>query len=181
MALLGISLSIVLPRFIGTLDNIRLKTSTKRVASCLRYARSRAIALKTTTSISFGLEDGSIKVKADNPPVKVPSAKEDDDNNKKDLPFIAEKSRSKGGSVELYDSKLPGEVEMQAWSEELSDVLLEGTVTIEFYPKGNSSGGTLFLLLQNGHYFVIEVDAVTGRVLVTEEFADYIPRYTEYY
>ena len=51
--------------------------------------------------------------------------------------------------------------------------LTEGVVNIYFYPKGNTSGGKVFIINNKEKTFSISVDTITGRVIIAKEEKDF--------
>ncbi len=153
LIIIGISSALVVPRFIGGMGGVDLKTASGQVAASLRYARSQAVSQKVPYAAVFDLEKNRLTIMSQRT-----GETEDSDESSE------EGSASAGGK--RYD--LPdGIVFMKVASEEESvDEDAEG-FTIGFYPSGGSDGGAVAVTNQRGGRYIVVVDVITGSVRLT--------------
>ncbi len=117
-----------------------MKTFTKEISSILRYARNHAASEKKTYCFVINKDKGLVKlfagdVKADN--------KEGNDDEE-GMPVIS-RAMPENLLITMDDND-------------------EDIQYIEFFPQGNSSGGTIRLGRENGVDYFIEVNRITGRI-----------------
>lgn len=137
--------ALVAPRMFGSMAHMNLKTSAKRVAAALRYARSRAVAEQVTYAAAFDLEKNTLKVSA--------AAAAGDE--------AAGGEEGQGPSPQVYS--LPAGIALstsEAFAEQRGDEALQ----IEFYADGNSSGGEVILTDQREKRYIVRVDFISGTV-----------------
>jgi len=127
-------------------DGLEMKTFAKEVSSILRYARNHAVSEKRTYCFVINKEDGEIRLYADEDKTENEEDNEEDNEEKENLPVIAR--------------PLPEDL-LISIDDDNSDVL-----NMEFFPLGNSSGGTIKLEKENGSVFFIDVNRITGRIEV---------------
>jgi general secretion pathway protein H len=121
---------------------LEMKTVTKEISSVLRYARNHSVSEKRTYCFVINKEEGAIRLYAH----KDETENEEDNEEKELLPVI--------------DRPLPEDL-LISLNDDDSDVLY-----MEFFPQGNSSGGTIKLENENGSIFFIDVNRITGKVEV---------------
>jgi len=123
---------------------LAMKTVTKEISSVLRYARNHAVSEKQTYCFVINKEEGEVRLYAD----KDKTENKDGDNNeeKEKLPVISR--------------PLPEDL-LISINDDDSDVQY-----MEFFPHGNSSGGTIKLEKENGSIFFIDVNRITGKIEV---------------
>ena len=79
-----------------------------------------------------------------------------------------------GGGNSVYNKthKLGEEIEFKKIIIKDSEII-EGTAKIYFFPKGNTSGGEIYIVNNKGKMFSIKLDTITGRVKVEKEEDDF--------
>lgn len=117
-----------------------IKTVTKEISSVLRYARNHAVSEKRTYCFVIDKEEGVVKLFAD----EDENENKEDNNEKEVLPVIS-RPLPENLMVSIVDDD--------------SDVQ-----NMEFFPHGNSTGGTIRLEKENGVIYFIEVNRITGRI-----------------
>ena len=123
-------------------DGLEMKTVTKEISSVLRYARNQAVSTKQTYCFVINKEEGEVRLYAD----KDETENKDEEGNeeKKGLPVISR--------------PLPEDL-LISIDDDDADVQY-----IEFFPQGNSSGGTIKLEKENGAIYFIDVNRITGKI-----------------
>lgn len=117
-------------------DKLELKTVTKYMAATLRRARSRAIAEKKVYSFIIQADKRAYGLYAD-------------------LPHSGELE----DAVPVIYETIPES--LQIIFESRNDYF-----RIDFYPRGNSSGGTVKITNQKGKIFSIKINRITGSVKI---------------
>jgi len=141
------------PRLGGSLTRLNLKTGSKQVASALRYARSQAASRCVTYRVLLNFEDREVTVQV---PERSDSTGEGDgvSHINEDSP----KERSKHFKLPKgvrFDQAVSGG---ETWD--------AGTFQLAFYPDGGSSGGSVTLADEKDRQFQIDVDFITGTVML---------------
>lgn len=162
LAILGFVLALVLPR-IGKLPRrLLIQNGLSQIRMAFRDAGTRARASGNPTSLV--LHPDSHEFRIENGVRQGESAA-----GANPLPGSGPGNSGKGGSSPNFLSKLssykvPAEI---TWKLE-GVVLDEGkAVTYSFFPGGEASGTALEFELSNA-YFVLDVDRLTGRPIITE-------------
>jgi len=132
-------------------DGLEMKTVTKEISSVLRYARNHSVSEKRIYCFVINKEEGAVRLYAheDETENKNEEGIEEDNEEKEILPVI--------------DRPLPADL-LVSIDDDDSDVLY-----MEFFPQGNSSGGTIKLENESGLNFFIDVNRITGKVEVSRD------------
>lgn len=146
LGIIAIVSAMVVPRFGGALHGTAHKTAAKRVAATLRYARSRAVAQGIAYVVVFNLDSDSLSIEGEKP------AAGDDD------------SRNDEEESDIKTYVLPARVSFAKIVQGESDDVEEGTVRVEFYPSGASSGGEIWIRGGRESFYVLTVNFITGVV-----------------
>jgi general secretion pathway protein H len=164
LIIIGLMSVLVVPKLVGPLANLDLKTASQKIAASLRYARSQAASEKTTYVALFDFEKNRLVI-INPPPVKgglhiinreaVSKTPAEQPNSEKDGP---------GGS-KTYD--LPGKVRLAKGTSREGE-FNSGFFRIFFFPSGGSSGGEITVANERGRQYRITVDFITGTVQLTE-------------
>jgi general secretion pathway protein H len=147
--IIGLISALVMPRIAASLPGVQLKSTARAVAASLRYARSQAVFESIPYMAVF---DNSQKRLAVEPMEKPLAAAESDS-----LRVILNESSLQ----KVYE--FPDEVEFAVSNNSDAD---EGRdlFPIFFFPRGDSTGGTIVLKNVRGKHFTITVDPITGAV-----------------
>lgn len=129
-------------------SGLEIKTFTKEVSSILRYARNHAVSEKRNYCFVIHKEDGEIRLYAD------PAEKNDSEENDED---------KEEGAHPLMSRPLPDDilVSINESNEDVQDM--------EFFPYGNSSGGSIKIENEKGTAFYIHVNRITGKIEVEKD------------
>lgn len=147
--IIGLISALVLPRMSASLPGVQLKSSAKAVAASLRYARSQAVFESIPYMAIF---DNSQKLLAVEPVDKPIEAAEADS-----LRAVRDASTLE----KVY--QFPAEVEF-AVSTESNAKEERDPFPIFFFPRGDSTGGTIVLKNARQKQYTITVDPITGAV-----------------
>jgi general secretion pathway protein H len=149
LVIIGLMAVLVVPRLVGPLANLDLKTASQKISASLRYARSQAAAEKTTYVALFDFEKNRLVI------INPPTTPAEPTNSEKDGP---------GGS-KTYD--LPGKVRLAKGTSREGE-FHSGSFRIFFFPSGGSSGGEITVANERGRQYKITVDFITGTVRLAE-------------
>ena len=155
MVLVVISLvaGFVGPRMAGSLTQLQLKTGAKKLASALRYARSQAASQCVTYVALLNFEDRNATVQ-----VQERDAQTEEDVDVSKIDGDHPKEQSKHFQLPdgvRFDRVVSGDEEWDA-----------GIFQLAFYPDGGSSGGRVILADEKDRRYRIDVDFVTGTVVL---------------
>lgn len=164
LVIISLMTALILPRMGGSFTTIQLKSTAKKIASMLRYARNLSISEHVSTRALCEFEEGKIQLfvqrrgaHANSFPSNVTRGSE---ASRADI-----EDEEEHGLVQRF--RLPKGV----WFEKA--VTLKGVETTDgfeflFYPAGNSSGGEITLVNEKGRKYSVSVDFITGTVRVVE-------------
>ena len=154
--------SLVAPAITST-TGLRLKTTVRRLAAGLRFARSQAVITGNTYQALFDFDNGAMTIE----PVD------------KETPYsrgmqgegaggTGEEDAEKERRQEKKNYTMPEDVTLARVlvdGEEIS----EGQAWIEFYPNGSCSGGDVFVMDTTERTYRIGLEFLTGIVTIREE------------
>jgi general secretion pathway protein H len=130
---------LVVPRFIGTMSHMEVRSVAKKISAILRFSRNNAINKNKIYQVNYDAESNLVSVQ---------SADEGDDKlsvqNSYPLPKDIRMEKVEVGKT-LFESALP---------------------SFEFYPNGGANGGTAVVRGGEGRAYSIQVDFLTGVVKV---------------
>jgi prepilin-type N-terminal cleavage/methylation domain-containing protein len=167
LAIAALGAALVLPNVMSTVRNMEIKRAARDLTTVFRYARSRAISSKVTTTVSINLETNVITINSDNPTVRLKDGSGDSKvrSDKAPLDFLEKPSpiiAKEGGGSASRQKRLSQDVVVAFESFFRSDILYEGTIDIEFYSKGNCLGGIFYVTNERGWGYHVWLDALTG-------------------
>ena len=161
LVIIGFLTSLVAPAITST-TGLRLKTTTKRVAAGLRFARSQAVISGSDYRATFDLDNGKVTIEC----------------------LAGENSygdeMSEGSRREEYEDeeRAPSPPEKKVYSMPegitIAKVVLddeefyEDQVEIDFFPNGSCSGGDIFLMDAKERFYRITLEFLTGIVKIRE-------------
>ena len=165
LVIIGFLTSLVAPAITST-TGLRLKTSVRRLAAGLRFARSQAVLTGSTYQVIFDFENGTMTIE----PIEkeTPYARGDNGEGSWDTGEEEEERRALQRRQEQKTYTLPEDVTLARVlldGEEIS----EGQVWIEFYPNGSCSGGDVFVMDTKERTYRIGLEFLTGIVTIREE------------
>jgi len=161
LVIIGFLTSLVGPA-ITSRTGLRLKTTVKRVAAGLRYARSQAVVSGSNYRVTFDLENGQVIIE---------SLSVDDPYQRGAL------GDEEGGSYEEESStQPPPEKKVFSLPPEIKiaqvvlngEEIYEGIAEIDFFPNGSCSGGDIFLMDTKERTYRISLEFLTGIVKIRE-------------
>ena len=130
-------------------EGLEMKTVTKEISSVLRYARNHSVSEKRIYCFVINKEEGAVRLYAHEVETRNDKGNAGD-NEEEEMPPV-------------IDRPLPADL-LISIDDDDSDVLY-----MEFYPQGNSSGGTIRLENESGLNFFIDVNRITGKVEVSRD------------
>lgn len=145
MVIISMVFAFVGPRLADSLTKLNSKTAAKKIAACLRYARSRAVSEKTRYVCEFDFEKNRLviaKPRLGSPEPQTPNPEPAPAYN---LPEGVRFKAAEGDKIES-----------------------DGVFQIVFYPVGNSSGGEIIVSDEDERAFKIQADLITGTVQLSE-------------
>jgi type II secretion system protein H len=162
LVIIGFLTSLVAPA-ITSRTGLRLKTTVKRVAAGLRYARSQAVVSGSNYRATFDLENGQVIIEslAEDDPYQRGAWGDDEEED-----FYEELS-----SVQRPPEKkvfaLPADVTI-AQVILKGEEIYEGIAEVDFFPNGSCSGGDIFLMDTKERIYRISLEFLTGIVKIRE-------------
>jgi len=169
LVIIGFLTALVTPA-ITSLTGLKLKTTARRVAAGLRYARSQAVTTSSDYQVIFNLEKGEMTIECgeEEEPYREDvewkeTQGEEEESTGEDEISIQRMKRKKTYTV-------PKEVK-------LAKVIVDGEeiteddeeeAWIDFYPNGSCSGGEIFLTDERERVYRIVLDFLTGIVEIVE-------------
>jgi general secretion pathway protein H len=160
LLIIGLIMSLVTPRLVGSLTNLNLKTSAQKISASLRYARSQAVSGQTINYAVFDFEKNGMFIKAEKP-------LDDEESYLKVEIEATETDNTKDREYRAESYFLPDGVRIEK-AMTTNDEIDSGLFDIVFYPAGNSSGGSVVLIDEKDRRFRISVNFITGIVTLTE-------------
>ncbi len=164
LVIIGFLTALVAPA-ITSLTGLKLKTTARRMAAGLRYARSQAVTTGGDYQVTFNIEKGEMIIESLKEKEERYYRDEDDDEgsdgegDEEDLPkrMKERKTYTMPKQVKLARVVIDGEE------------FTEEEVWIDFYPNGSCSGGEIFLMDEKERGYRIALEFLTGIVKITEE------------
>lgn len=166
MAILGLSTAVVGPAVVRGLGGAQLRSSAREIGSMCRLARSSAVVTSSVLGIAFDLEQGTYslqQLRAMDPP-PMPRAPREGELPEPELQ--EPETEEAEGSSTLRERQLPVGVSFARFQRIDDGEFAQGLAQFIFFPNGSSSGGSVELTDERGRIYLVEVDAVTGRVHV---------------
>lgn len=162
LVIIGFLTSLVAPA-ITSRTGLRLKTTVKRVAAGLRYARSQAVVSGSNYRASFDLENGQVTIEslAKDDPYQRGAWGDDEEED-----FYEEQSSTQRPPEKKVFS-LPPDVTI-AQVVVNGEEIYEGIAEIDFSPNGSCSGGDIFLMDTKERIYRISLEFLTGIVKIRE-------------
>ena len=156
LVIIGVASALVVPRLVGGIGGLDIRTAAGKVAASLRYVGSRAISSKIEHTAVFDFGHNRLILAS----VNSGAVKEDGE---------AGENESAGSREKVY--VLPEKVFFEKVAKEDNDLPGEALdaefFRMTFYPSGGSDGGAVSLANERGKRYVVRVDRITGSVKVT--------------
>lgn len=164
LVIIGLMSALVVPKLMGPMSNLDLKTASKKISASLRYARSHAASEKRTYVAQFDFDRNRLVI------INPPWAKEDSHMNNREAlgkTPVELPNSEKDGPGESKTYELPGGVKLAKGVSREGEVN-SGLFRISFFPSGGSSGGEITVANERGKLYKIMVDFITGTVQLSE-------------
>lgn len=150
MVIIAMMSALVIPKLTGSLGNMNLKTSARKITSTLRVARNLAVSESKTMAVVFDLDARQVSLEYGGTrygnQTGVSADKEGDSADKET------DKKSDTRSLNQFRYTLPEEVSFgKAMLGEKEH--LTGRFKIFFYPVGGASGGTFFYEALRKNFF----------------------------
>jgi general secretion pathway protein H len=162
LVIIGFLTSLVAPA-ITSRTGLRLKTTVKKVAAGLRFARSQAVVSGTNYRATLDLENGEITIEslAQEDPYQRGTWRADEEQDFNEEPSSTQRPPEK----KVFS--LPPDVTI-AQVVLNGEEIYEGIAEIEFFPNGSCSGGDIFLMDTKERFYRISLEFLTGIVKIRE-------------
>ncbi|MEW5803540.1 MAG: GspH/FimT family pseudopilin [bacterium] len=175
IVIIGSMMALAVPKIGKSLQKMRLRSASRKLAAVLRYTRQTAISRKKEYAVTF---DGHSYTYV-NVTRKKGGDSESDGGDISEEEQAAEANKDALGEEDIKELQIQVDLQKELRTEEVTvsfhkegeeeDLQNEPDKrgAILFYPKGESSGGKVTLALKDRNLaFQIEVDPITGRVSV---------------
>ena len=174
----------MIPMLFFSIENVTFKTNIKHLAAVMRFARSESINHKSVQMLEINLKEGSYILKENKSGEGAGMGMEGDSggttmgdesgfNAFNDGEEGGTKKTSGGGKI-VYDvpHMLGKNIQFEKVVIKDSEIT-DGSAKIYFFPKGNTTGGKIYVVNNKGKAFSISLDSITGRVFVEKEEEGY--------
>ena len=167
LVIISLMSALVVPKLAGPMSNLDLKTASKKISASLRYVRSHAASEKTTYVALFDFDKNRLVIINSTIP---PLVKGDFHINHREA-FEGtpgeppDNQQDRPGGLKTYN--LPDGVKLAKGVSREGD-FNSGFFRIFFFPSGGSSGGEITVANERGRQHKINVDFITGTVLLSE-------------
>ncbi len=164
LVIISVMSALVVPRLLGPMGNLDLKTASKKISAALRYARSQAAAEKTTWLALFDLDKNRLVI-INPPPANGDLGMGSLEAIEKTLAEQTGGEKERQGRLKIYD--LPDGVRIAKGISKEGDVTA-GIFPVFFFPSGGTSGGGIMVANRQGRLYRVTVDFITGTVELAE-------------
>jgi type II secretion system protein H len=167
LIIIGLMSAVVVPRLVGPMSNLDLKTASQKISASLRYVRSNAASGKTTYAALFDFDQNRLVLAnaADSPLAREDFQIGNRASFDRALADPPDSEKERPGDVKTYT--LPDGVKFAKGVSREGD-FNSGLFRIFFYPSGGSSGGEITVANERGRQYKINVDFITGTVQLLE-------------
>ncbi len=164
LIIIGLMSVLVVPKLVGPMANLDLKTASQKISASLRYARSQAASEKTTYVALFDFEKNRAG-HYQSPLDKGGFSYKQSGSGQQDPGEPPTSEKDGPGGSKTYD--LPGKVKLAKGTSREGE-FNSGFFRIFFFPSGGSSGGEITVANERGRQYRITVDFITGTVQLAE-------------
>jgi general secretion pathway protein H len=174
LVIMGLMLAFAGPKVAKSLGGLSLKTTAKKVAGCLRYARSKAVNTSRQYNVIFDTEKNRVIVLS-LPESAVSLAMNsndaaDDEEIDGEGPEETGEHKEPAREVKIFD--LPEGITFIKFT--IGDTAFDqeegkGIYQMAFFPNGTSQGAEVIIADVRERAFLIGVDFLTGVVSVEEQ------------
>ena len=147
LTLIGLISLLVLPVLTDSLNRLSMKTSLKEMAATMRRARSLAVSHKKNYTFHLNTIKKEYYITGE-------------------VPDLSENAKV----IKLNNKRINDEVTIKGFLQYGSDSIEEKeTISIIFYPGGNSSGGKIMIRNRSGESeHTILADKISGRIIIED-------------
>ncbi|MBN1832527.1 MAG: prepilin-type N-terminal cleavage/methylation domain-containing protein [Deltaproteobacteria bacterium] len=157
LVLLSVATALVVPRLAGSLDRMNAESTARRIASALRFARSRAVTEKIPYLAVFDMDTNMLSVMAYPAPDETDPNEADPDN------------AEIGGPQEPRVYIFPDGIRLREGVPLDGETVTAGAFVMGFFPGGGTTGGKVILRDDKDRVFSVDLDRITGSVKIHEE------------
>ena len=166
LVIVGFLTALVTPA-ITSLTGLKLKTTTRKMAAGLRYARSQAVTTGSDHQVIFDMEKGEMIIESLQEEEE-PYGVSYEDGGEEELNGEGEEDDSAKRVKKRKSYTIPKEVKLARVVID-GEEITEEEAWIDFYPNGSCSGGEIFLMDEKERTYRIALEFLTGVVKITEE------------
>ena len=148
LAVLGLSLTLVIPRFGGALESARIKAALRDTSDLFRKARAQSVLKRLQTSVKIYPKRGEFELVV---PVPANQDKEAGESTKS-------VSLPEGLSITTLQMNMLSKKKVKSDDEKPKEIL--------FYPSGNCSGGHIEIEDKKKRIFSIDINPFNGKVVI---------------
>ncbi|MBN2381996.1 GspH/FimT family pseudopilin [bacterium] len=167
ITIMVLALSITIPAIWTGLSKTRLNAYVRELSATLRFARSQAVTTKSRVSVTLNLDQNSYTLRE---PVSEKQRLADDQGVRSEEGDGPEVEPEPIG-IDFWQERsetLPYDI-VGFRQEADKPVVQSGTISINFYPLGNSDGGEVIIQGNRPNfYYLIIIEQITGRVTIHE-------------
>jgi len=167
LIIISLMSAVVVPRLVGPMSNLDLKTASKNISSSLRYVRSHAASEKTTYVALFDFDKNRLVITHPTIPPLVKGDFNINDREAHERMPIEPPNDEKDQPGEFKTYNLPDGIKLAKGISKEGN-FNSGFFRILFFPSGGSSGGEITIANERGRQCKINVDFITGTVLLSE-------------
>ncbi len=171
LVIMGVMLVFAGPRVAKNLGSLTLKTTAKKAAAYIRYARSQAVNTGSLYRVIFDAEKNRLIVLGTR---QIPAASDnatDEEDAEVEDNEEEEQPASDGGEKVLRMYSLPEEIrfgEIIIGDAETEEDEGDRIYQMLFYPNGTAQGGEVILTDAKERTYSLTVDFLTGTVTIGE-------------
>jgi general secretion pathway protein H len=163
LTIVGLMSILVVPKLVGPLGDLNLRTASQKISAALRYARSQAASEKATYVALFDFEKNRLVVV--NSPTPSPGERGVPGKNREAPGGALDSDTERPGGLKTY--VLPGGIKLTKGVSREGEGS-SGIFRVFFFPSGGSSGGEITVANERGRQYRISVDFITGTVQLSE-------------
>jgi prepilin-type N-terminal cleavage/methylation domain-containing protein len=167
LIIMGLMSAVVIPRLVGPMSNLDLKTASQKISASLRYVRSRAASEKRAYVALFDFDNNRLVITHFTIPPSVKGDFHINDREAYDRMLAEPPNDEKDRPNELKTYNLPDGIKLAKGVSREGD-FNSGFFRILFFPSGGSSGGEITVASERGRQYKINVDFITGNVQLLE-------------
>lgn len=166
LIIISLMSAFVVPKLTGPMSNLDLKTASQKISASLRYARSHAASEKTTCVALLDFDKNRLVIinSTLSPLVKGDFNINNREALDKALAETPDNDKDRPGGFKTYN--LPDGVKLARAVSREGD-FNSGFFRVFFFPSGGSSGGEITVANERGRQYKINVDFITGTVLLS--------------